>query len=171
MATATPNEPHWLTAKEGEAWKRFTGMRFQLDARLDRELTGDISIQDYGVLATLSEEPAGCMRISQLATLLGWETSRLSHHLTRMTKRGLVERRPCPNDGRGSLAVVTEAGQAAIEAAAPHHVAQVRRYFIDLLSPEELEVISDVSRRVLESLHDTDPDDAGTVDSDAAPCR
>ena len=127
-------------------------MRLHLDARLDRELTGDISIQDYGVLVNLSEQPNKCMRISELADKLGWETSRLSHHLTRMTKRGLVERRPCPNDGRGSLAVITDDGQAAIEAAAPDHVAQVRRHFIDLLTPDELRTISQVSQRVLDRL-------------------
>ena len=150
-------EPNWLNERESEAWKRFTSMRFQLDARLDRELTGDISIQDYGVLASLSEQPTKELRISELARHLGWETSRLSHHLTRMTKRGLVERRPCPNDRRGSLAVITDTGQDAIEAAAPDHVAQVRHYFIDLLSPEELRVISEVSHRVLESLHPAEP--------------
>ncbi len=146
-------EPNWLSAEESEAWRRFTAMRFQLDARLDRELTGDISIQDYGVLVNLSEHPTKSMRISELAERLGWETSRLSHHLTRMTKRGLVERRKCPNDGRGSLAVVTDAGQAAIEAAAPGHVAQVRHYFIDLLTPEELRVISAASQKALDRLH------------------
>lgn len=127
-------------------------MRLHLDARLDRELTGDISIQDYGVLVNLSEQPNKAMRISELADKLGWETSRLSHHLTRMTERGLVERRPCPNDGRGSLAVITDDGQAAIEAAAPDHVAQVRHHFIDLLTPDELRTISQVSQRVLDHL-------------------
>lgn len=69
-------EPNWLTDTEGEAWRRFTSMRLHLDAKLDRELTGDISIQDYGVLVNLSEQPNKCMRISELADKPGWETSR-----------------------------------------------------------------------------------------------
>jgi DNA-binding MarR family transcriptional regulator len=147
-------EPRWLTDEEAQAWRRFTTMRFQLDARLDRQLGNTISIQDYGVLASLSEEPNKSMRTSELGERLGWETSRVSHQLTRMAKRGLVERRRCPNDGRGSLAVVTDAGQAAIEAAAPDHVASVRHLFIDLLTPEELRMISAVSQKVLGRLHD-----------------
>ena len=123
-------EPRWLTDEEAQAWRRFTTMRFQLDARLDRQLGNTISIQDYGVLASLSEEPNKSMRISELGERLGWETS------------------------RGSLAVVTDAGQAAIEAAAPDHVASVRHLFIDLLTPEELRMISAVSQKVLGRLHD-----------------
>ena len=144
----------WLDAKEHEAWRRLLLMHLQLTATLSRELAeaSGLSYQDYLVLAALTDRPGGRMRAFELGRELGWEKSRLSHHIARMVERGLVRRERCEADQRGAFVVVTKRGRKAIEAAAPGHVEGVRRHFIDLLSPTELEALSTVAGRVLEKL-------------------
>ena len=129
-------------------------MHLQLTATLSRELAeaSGLSYQDYLVLAALTDRPGGRMRAFELGRELGWEKSRLSHHIARMVERGLVRRERCETDQRGAFVVVTKRGRKAIEAAAPGHVEGVRRHFIDLLSPTELEALSTVAGRVLEKL-------------------
>lgn len=92
------------------------------------------------------------MRSADLAASVGWEKSRMSHQVSRMVKRRLVVREGCPEDGRGAFGVITPEGREMIEAAAPRHVEIARRLFIDSLTPEELEVLTRVAKRVLEHL-------------------
>ena len=92
--------------------------------------------------------PAGRARISELADLLEWERSRLSHHLKRMESRGHIERSHCPEDGRGQYVAVTPVGRAAIAQAAPAHVELVRELVFEGMSDTELRAIIDVSERV-----------------------
>lgn len=129
-------------------------MHMQLDAALARELGADsnLSIQDYAVLVALTDEPDASLRAFELADLLGWDKTRLSHHIKRMATRGLVTKQVCPSDRRGFDVTITAAGRDAIEAAAPGHVAAVRRLFIDLLTDDELDVIERVTGRVLDAL-------------------
>ena len=152
-------EVRWLDAEELEAWRRLQLMQLQLTAALSRELaeSSGLSYQDYLVLAALTDRPGGRMRAFELGRELGWEKSRLSHHVARMVERGLVSRERCETDQRGAFVVVTRQGRKAIEAAAPGHVEGVRRHFVDLLSPAELKTLSTVAGRVLDSL----ADDAG----------
>ncbi|MDP8992570.1 MAG: MarR family transcriptional regulator [Actinomycetota bacterium] len=149
-------EVRWLDAQELEAWRRLQLMQLQLTAALSRELaeSSGLSYQDYLVLAALTDRPGGRMRAFELGRELGWEKSRLSHHVARMVERGLVSRERCETDQRGAFVVVTRQGRKAIEAAAPGHVEAVRRHFMDLLSPAELETLSAVAGRVLDSLAD-----------------
>jgi DNA-binding MarR family transcriptional regulator len=144
----------WLNAKELEAWRRLLLMHLQLTATLSRELAeaSGLSYPDYLVLAALTDRPDGRMRAFELGRELGWEKSRLSHHVARMVERGLVRRERCETDQRGAFVVVTRRGRKAIESAAPGHVEGVRRHFIDLLSPTELETLSTVAGRVLDKL-------------------
>lgn len=145
----------WLDENELEAWRRLLLMQLQLTATLSRELAASgLSYQDYLVLAALTDRPDGRMRAFELGYELGWEKSRLSHHVARMVERGLVRRERCETDQRGSYVTVTKQGRKAIEAAAPGHVEGVRRHFIDLLSPTELETLSTVAGRVLDKLAD-----------------
>ena len=104
------------------------------------------------MLHPLSEAPDGLLRARELGTEIGWDRSRLSHHLTRMEKRGLIAREECAEDGRGLMVRVTDAGRQAIEAAAPAHVENVQRYFFDLLSNDELETLAAVFDRLLNNL-------------------
>jgi DNA-binding MarR family transcriptional regulator len=146
--------PRWLTPQEARAWRGYTRMRVQLQARLDRALArhSGLSDPDYGILVHLSEAPDGRLRPYQLCETLQWEKSRLSHQLTRMAKRGLVAREDCPTDARGAFVVLTPAGRAAIEAAAPAHVEDVRHHLIDVLAPEQLEALADIAETVVAHL-------------------
>ncbi len=145
---------HWLTHTEDRAWRGYRRMRGLLDLRLARDLAGDsgLSEPDYDVLSTLGETVGNRMRLTELAAHMLWSNSRLSHHIARMEQRGLVSKDPCADDGRGSLVTLTPAGLAAIEAAAPRHVASVREHFIDLLSEDELATLAAITERVVTKL-------------------
>src|SRR3954447_2250160 len=116
--------PKWLTDDEQRAWRGLLQMTSRLDARLNRDLqqTSGLSLADYDVLVLLTEAPDGRLRVFELVGNLQWEQSRLSHHLTRMQRRGLVAREDCTTDRRGAFIVLTDAGRDAIEKAAPGHV-------------------------------------------------
>jgi DNA-binding MarR family transcriptional regulator len=129
-------------------------MRTLLDLQLARDLAADsgLSESDYDVLSTLTENEDARSRASDLAASLMWSTSRLAHHVGRMERRELVARLPCDDDGRGALVALTEHGWDTLRAAAPPHVASVRRHFIDLLSADEIEVLARISAKVVEHL-------------------
>lgn len=148
----------WLTAEEQAAWQAYRHMRRLLDAQLERELNRDagLSEPDYDVLSNVSEQPDRRMRARELAERLKWSSSRLTHHVTRMERRGLVVRETCPSDGRGAVVALTEAGQQAINAAAPSHVASVRGHFVDLLTPEQLRELRTISETVIAHLGEYD---------------
>ncbi|MEO6989548.1 MAG: MarR family transcriptional regulator [Aquihabitans sp.] len=147
--TSTPqpaptNETKWLDDAEQQAWRSFVNGARRLLGQLDAELkVSGISHDDYGVLVLLSEAPDDRLRMSDLADGVVESRSRLSHHISRLEKRGLVVREACPEDGRGSWAVLTTEGRALMERVAPHHVAGVRRWFLDQISAEQLSTIGD----------------------------
>ena len=126
----------------------------QLSATLQRELQDDagLSTQDYEVLVHLTDSPEGRMRVTDLARLMQWERSRVSHHVTRMERRRLVQRVECAEDGRGAFVVITPQGRAAIEQAAPGHVNTVRRLVFDALSPEEVDSFGAIIDKALAQL-------------------
>ena len=150
----------WLNEEEQRLWRRWLLVQNRLAAVLNRHLQTDsgLSLQDFDVLARLTDEPAGKIRLMQLATALDWEHSRLSHHIRRMHRRGLIEREECPDDGRGAFIVLTQTGRAAIEHAAPGHVRTVRRIAFDPLTAEELQTLDVIYRRLLDHLES--PDDS-----------
>jgi DNA-binding MarR family transcriptional regulator len=129
-------------------------MNQYLYAFMEQQLVRDsgLSGSDYKVLHPLSEAPGGLLRARELCTEIGWDRSRLSHHVTRMEKRGLVARQECEEDGRGLMVRLTDTGRRTVEAAAPAHVENVRLYFFDLVSDEELEILTAVFERVLKNL-------------------
>src|SRR5262245_56242875 len=136
------------------AWLGYRRMRLLLDLQINRDLMSQsaLSEPDYDVLSDLSQAAGRRMRLGDLATHMRWSKSRLSHHVTRMQQRGLVDREECADDGRGSMLVLTRNGLRAIEAAAPGHVASVRTHFIDLLSDEEIDTLGKITDRVLTHL-------------------
>ena len=148
------NEPRWLDETEAYAWRGYRRMRALLDLQLARDLMHDagLSEADYDVLSDLSETPGHRLRLSELAALMLWSKSRLSHHITRMQQRGLVTREECESDARGSIVALTDDGRRAIEAAAPGHVASVRRHLIDLMTDEEIAALGAFSHRVIDHL-------------------
>jgi DNA-binding MarR family transcriptional regulator len=96
------------------------------------------------------------MRVGELGQALQWEKSRLSHHLGRMQRRGLVLREDCPDDARGAYIVLTEQGRAAIEQAAPRHVDTVRELVFDALTDDQVEALASIAGHILDKLDDAD---------------
>ncbi len=141
----------WLTAQEQRAWRSFLRAHALLLARLHRQLHDDsgLSLSDYEVLVHLTEAPEERLRIRELSSRLNWEKSRVSHQVTRMEHRGLVERQECESDARGQFVAVTGAGRAAIRSAAPRHVEEVRRWFVDALDPDELRRLADAAEAIV----------------------
>src|SRR5439155_25785131 len=126
-------KPRWLDERQQRAWQGYLHLNQDLTAVLEQQLARDsgLSGADYRVLHPLSEAPGGLLRARELCTEIGWDRSRLSHHLSRMEKRGLVAREGCVEDGRGLMVRLTDAGRKAMEAAAPGHAENVQRYFFD----------------------------------------
>ncbi|EID56396.1 MarR family winged helix-turn-helix transcriptional regulator [Saccharomonospora xinjiangensis] len=153
----------WLDDHEQRAWRGYLAMHAKLTARLSRQLQTEsgLSLSDFEVLVQLTDQPEPRMRIGRLAVALQWEKSRLSHHLARMQKRGLVCREDCPSDARGSFVVLTDRGREAIERAAPGHVATVRDLVFDQLTPEQVSALASIAesvqRRLDASEYDTQP--------------
>ena len=144
----------WLTEPEQATWRAWVRAQTLLDAQISRQLQRDtdLSQADYAVLVHLSEAPEGRLRGFALAQGLQWEKSRLSHHLSRMEKRGLIVREGCPTDGRGAFVVLTDEGRNRIVDAAPKHVAEVRAAFIDPLTPAQLAALGDACRAIVEAI-------------------
>ncbi|MFF7639750.1 MarR family transcriptional regulator [Streptomyces canus] len=143
-----------LTPEEQRAWRGFVRLHERLGGRLGRKLQSEskVSPADFAVLVHLTDTPEGRQRYQDLARALEWEKSRMSHHIARMAGRGLVVREECAEDARGAFVVITDAGRAAIEAAAPRHVEAVRDLFLDHVTPAELRVLAEVSERVIARL-------------------
>jgi DNA-binding MarR family transcriptional regulator len=149
----------WLDEREAAAWRGLQFMQMRLETHLARQLTAEssLSLQDFVVLVALTDQPEGRLRSFELSETLGWDKTRLSHHLKRMLARGLVDKQVCPTDRRGHFVTITDLGREAIEHAAPGHVTAVRRLFLDLLSDDDLDTIVRVTGRVLARLSQ-DPD-------------
>lgn len=149
-------ETRWLTDAEQRAWRGYIAMQAQLTAVLSRQLQADseLSHSDFAVLVQLTDNPDERVRIFELARAMQWEKSRLSHHLARMQRRGLVAREECPSDARGAFIVLTPEGRRAIEDAAPRHVETVRRLVFDALAPDQVEAFAEISESVLKKLAD-----------------
>ncbi|WP_158841115.1 MarR family winged helix-turn-helix transcriptional regulator [Saccharothrix deserti] len=153
-------EPRWLSQDEQESWLPFAAMLIKLPAALDAQLQRDADIThfEYLVLARLSMIRDRTLRMSELASVVSASLSRLSHVVKRLEQRGWVRRAPCPENGRFTNAILTEAGWEKVVATAPGHVEEVRRLVVDALSESELRQLREISSRVLQRI---DPD-AGT---------
>jgi DNA-binding MarR family transcriptional regulator len=146
----------WLSADEEQLWRRWLLLNTRLQATLQREMQDDsgLSSSDFEVLVNLTDSPEGRVRVSDLATQMLWERSRLSHHVTRMERRGMVQRMECAEDGRGAFVAITPAGRTAIEKAAPGHVQAVRQLVFDALSGEEVSTLATLVDKLLARLND-----------------
>lgn len=134
----------WLDDRQQRMWRGWIGLGTRLPAALHRQLQADsgLSLQDFEVLVRLSETPDDRLRVTDLAEAAGWERSRLSHHVTRMERRGLVQRQECCEDARGAFVVLTPAGADAIRRAAPGHARSVRELVFGSMSEEDLDVVT-----------------------------
>lgn len=153
-ATPESDQPRWLTGAELDAWKKFSAMLVKLPAALDTQLQRDSDLNqfEYLVLAGLADAPDNTLQMSTLAILANGSLSRLSHVVKRLEKRGYLRREPCPEDGRYTNAVLTDAGRTKNRESAPGHVAQVRALLVDVLEPEQLLQLGEISLRVLRAM-------------------
>jgi DNA-binding MarR family transcriptional regulator len=144
-----------LAPEDWALWRSVRAMHQHLGRELDRQLLRDagISQADYGILLTLFESPERQRRTGEIAELLGWEKSRVSHQVARMEGRGLVARVECELDGRGTWVTLTTEGTRALLGAMRKHAAAIRDLFLDLIEPDEKEVLRLVAARVLDKLN------------------
>jgi DNA-binding MarR family transcriptional regulator len=147
-------ETRWLDPEEQKVWRAWLYSSSLLHDRLDRELTHQTGISHayYEILVALSEAPDRSMRMSELADRCLSSRSRLSHAVSRLEERGWVRRQVCESDARGQLAVLTDEGFAALEAAAPVHVTGVRTHLFDQLSPQQVANMRDIGETLLRHL-------------------
>jgi DNA-binding MarR family transcriptional regulator len=148
--------PEWLSEDEQRAWRAQVRLTVLLYRQLDRDLAPfGLSVSDYEILVELSEAPEHRLRMTDLADAITQSRSRLSHHITRMETRGLVRRDACEGDKRGTFAVLTPEGLAAIEQAAPAHVESVRRHYMDWLTPTQMSSITEAYEPIVAHLRKT----------------
>src|SRR6266568_7657287 len=129
----------WLEGDQQRAWLAYIRVQLRLAYEMNRQLLADsgLSLPDYDVLTALSVADGGRMQVTVLAAHIGWERSRVSHHVRRMSARGLVTCGLSAADRRATEVGLTGRGRQALEDAAPGHVDLVRRLFFGGL-PEGL---------------------------------
>jgi DNA-binding MarR family transcriptional regulator len=139
-----------MSSGELEVWRSLVDTTDELRRVLGAQLAEDsqLSAADYAVLLALSEADGRRLRSSELAATMAWERSRLSHHLGRMEKRGLIAREDCPIDSRGAEVVITEDGATAFRRATTPHTRAIKEYFADALTPEQFEALRDVLQSI-----------------------
>ncbi len=144
----------WLSASEQKAWRAYLEATTLLFDALDRQLQRDAGIPHayYEILVRLSEAECRSMRMSELADATRSSRSRLSHAVARLEERGWLERVDCATDKRGQVAVLTDAGYAALVDAAPGHVEAVRKHMIDQLSAEQISQLEQIGASIVTGL-------------------
>lgn len=138
----TPSKTLWLSQQQQSDWRAYLSGVARIDAYLDAALRPyDLCLGEYEILVNLSEADEHAMRMSDLALAVRQSRSRLTHTVTRMEKKGLIERVACPEDRRGVMAVLKEAGLKLLVEAAPAHVRSVREVFVDVVDPDDFAAI------------------------------
>jgi DNA-binding MarR family transcriptional regulator len=152
--TDTEASPRWLSEPQLAAWINLAQMLMLLPTKLDRQLREDAGVPHayYQILALLSGQPQRAMRMTDLARLVGTTTSRLSHAVASLEQRGWIRRSACPTDRRGQIAHLTDPGMSVLEAAAPGHVAEVRRLVFDHLTDDEIAQLRAITDKILPTL-------------------
>ena len=154
-----PPRARWLDEEERSAWLSLVRVQARLQPLLDAQLERDagVNLFEYSILAMLSEQPDGTLRMSRLASVTDASPSRLSHAARHLEARDLLARRPDPDDGRCIRAVLTATGRALVETSAPGHVTAVRQLFLDPLTRPQLRALREANERILDRV---DPDGA-----------
>ncbi|MEV6948329.1 MarR family transcriptional regulator [Streptomyces sp. NPDC051172] len=144
----------WLTEKEQRAWRAYIAATHLLEDAIDRQLQQDAGMPHlyYSILANLSEEPDGRLRMTDLAERAKITRSRLTYAVTRLEKDGLIRREDCQWDKRSSFAMLTDEGMAVLERTAPGHVETVRSLLFDQLTPQQVEQLEEIFSGVVQAL-------------------
>lgn len=145
IPSSAPRRKRSLTRAEFDTWRLFVETSERITGVVMRRLLEETGLSggDYAVLVALTEHPERRMRSSHLADHVGWERSRLSHHLGRMERRGLVRRERVEGDSRGAEVVLTEHGERLFRAATAPHLRAVKEEFARGLTPEQLAALND----------------------------
>ncbi|GAA0598369.1 winged helix-turn-helix transcriptional regulator [Kribbella sandramycini] len=144
--------PVWLTADQQRAWLAYMRVQLRLNYEINRQLQTDsgLSLTDYDVLTALSTADDSRKSVTALANQIGWERSRVSHHIRRMERRELLTHGPSAQDRRVTEVTLTEAGWATLRAAAVGHVDHVRSLFFDGLPAELLAPLTEALENIYE---------------------
>jgi DNA-binding MarR family transcriptional regulator len=144
-----------VSEQDWQLWREFVTMHRHLARELDRQLQRDagISQADFSVLIRLSESNGQRLRTGELAELLAWEKSRVSHQVTRMEARDLLERTECAEDGRGTWVGLTDEGRRVLREASSDHADTIRSLFFDHLRDDEKAALGKASRRILDNMN------------------
>ncbi|MED4953814.1 MarR family transcriptional regulator [Paenibacillus macerans] len=136
-----------LNEEEMRIWHMWKGTFQSIFGRVVKEMSEHTGLSegDYGVLDRLALLGNGSLRQQELADSMNWDKSRLSHHLTRMEKRGLVMRKPLDTD-RGVQVIITSAGQSALDDARPIVAKSIRKHFLDRLTDQDIELIAKLAQ-------------------------
>jgi len=139
-----------LSPAELAAWRGLLRVHARLLGELDEELQREegLSVSAYEVLIMLADAPEMRMRISEISARTVLSLSGISRLVDRLVRDGLVEKLPCPADRRGALAALTPDGAARLTTARVTHRAGVRARYLDRLSPDEVELLGEVWRRL-----------------------
>jgi DNA-binding MarR family transcriptional regulator len=171
------DDVRWLSEDEQEIWRAYMTANVEFSAFVDRQLRREsgMPMAYYEILVRLSESPGRCRRMSELAEASQSSRSRLSHAVSALEKQGWVVRSPADGDRRGWVATLTDAGFAALAAAAPGHVTAVREHLFDVLTREQLEALRDIGRAISAGLKTEcdearSEEDAGCPTEEAAAC-
>lgn len=143
-----------VTEQDWQLWREFVTMHRHLARELDRQLQRDagISQADFSVLSALADSRDERLRTGELAELLAWEKSRVSHQVSRMESRGLLDRTECAEDGRGTWVGITEEGHRVLRGATGDHAATIRSLFFDQLGDGEKAALGTAARRILDKM-------------------
>ena len=154
MNDSAPAQAPWLDDDEMDAWLGFNGVMLLLPAALDSQMQRDngITMFEYLVMAMLSEAPRRTLQLKRLATVVNGSLSRLSHVVTRLEKRDWVRRAPLPDNGRITMATLTDDGYAKVVASAPSHVRTVRELVFGQLDRDQVCQLAAISDRLLAPL-------------------
>jgi len=147
------------TSSDLASWRAFIEASEHIRGAIGSRLQSDsgLSSGDYSVLLSLSEATGNRVRSSELAATIGWERSRLSHHLGRMEQRGLIRRDNCLTDSRGAEAVLTDEGAVAFRRASAPHMHAIQELFVGALSPKQLEAVAEISKALSSHLEANAP--------------
>jgi DNA-binding MarR family transcriptional regulator len=149
MRVPRTNEPRWLTPSEKEAWTGLVSLVLLLPGKLDAPLRDvDVTLFEYLTLSHMSEAPGRRIRMSELAFLANGSLSRLSNVVKRLEQRGWVTRSPDPDDGRYTLAHLTDEGYDLVVAAAPIHMASVRKLVLDPLTDADQRALTRIAAKL-----------------------
>ena len=152
MTTMAPPQARWLDDDQQRVWRAWLLGSAVLNERLDAQLREhDLDLAEYEILVTLSEAGDRQLRMAELADAVHQSRSRLTHTVTRMEKRGLIERTTCPVDRRGVWANLTDTGVRLLDEAAPSHVECVRRNFVDAVDPKDYAAVGRAMRAILDA--------------------